>query len=125
MPKFNDALRGYAYEVLKRDGFRCRYCGLDGSRSFSAWLALSWDHLLPKGHPERDNPEYIVASCMFCNVADNRYFDKAGTRGLSFDGLGRDALVEQRRPFVDATRAAYREFWEENVRDDDAERPTG
>jgi hypothetical protein len=28
--KFGDALRGYAHLVVKRDGFVCRYCGLDG-----------------------------------------------------------------------------------------------
>ncbi len=116
MPRFNDALRGYAHEVLKRDGFRCRYCGLDGSRSFSGWLSLSWDHLLPKGHPERNNPAFIVAACMFCNTADNHYFHHAETRGLRFDGLTPDELVKQRRPYVDATRAEYRSFWEEYVR---------
>lgn len=116
MPAFDDALRGYAHEVLKRDGFRCRYCGLDGSASFSGWLSLWWDHLLPKGHPDRDSPEFIVAACMFCNTADNHYFSKARERGLRFDGLSPDELIEQRRPFVEATRSAYREFWEANVR---------
>jgi hypothetical protein len=112
MPKFDDALRGYAHEVLKRDGFTCRYCGLDGSASFDNWLALSWDHLLPKGHAQRDNPEFIVTACHFCNYADNRYFEHAAGRGLLFDGLSRDELVAQRRPFVQATRNAYQEFWE-------------
>lgn len=49
MASFSDALRGYAYPVHRRDGFRCRYCG-------------------------------------------------------------------QRLPYVKATRTAYREFWEEQVR---------
>lgn len=125
MRKFDDALRGYAHEVLKRDGFRCRYCGLDGSASFSAWLSLSWDHLLPKGHPERDNPEFIVAVCMFCNTADNQYFQHAQSRQLRFDGLSREQLVEQRKPYVGATRAEYRTFWEEHViRQDRAQEPT-
>ncbi len=124
MPKFTDALRGYAFEVLRRDGFRCRYCGLDGSLSFSAWLSLSWDHLLPKGHRDRDDPEFIVAACSFCNVADNRYFDNAGKRGIRFDGLDRDALVAQRRPFVEATRSEYFKFWEANVRGENAQRAT-
>lgn len=31
MPGFTDALRGYAFAVHKRDGFKCRYCGLDGT----------------------------------------------------------------------------------------------
>jgi 5-methylcytosine-specific restriction endonuclease McrA len=66
MPGFTDALRGYAFPVHKRDKFKCRYCGLDGMASFANWLSLSWDHLLPRGHPERDNLEYIVTACMFC-----------------------------------------------------------
>lgn len=124
MPRHDDALRGYAHQVLKRDGFRCRYCGLDGSTSFSAWLALSWDHLLPKGHPNRDNPDYIVAACTFCNAADNRYFEKLDARGLTLDGLTADQLVEQRRRFVEATRSAYRQFWEANVRFHHSNQPT-
>jgi hypothetical protein len=116
MRTFADALRGYAHAVLKRDGFRCRYCGLDGTESFAAWLNLTWDHLLPKGHPNRDNPEFIVAACTFCNVADNLYFKEAAARGIRFNDLSAAQLVEQRRPYVEATRAAYREFWEANVR---------
>jgi len=116
MVKFNDALRGYAYPVHKRDGFRCVYCGLDGSESFSSWLSLSWDHLLPKGHPKRDDLDYIVTACMFCNVADNQYFVKAEERGLKFDDMNPEELVAQRKPYVMKTRNSYHEFWNENVR---------
>ncbi len=115
MPKFSDALRGYAHPVLKRDGFRCQYCDLDGTTSFEAWLSLSLDHLLPDDHPERRNQDYMVAACKFCNTADNRYFEKAAGLGLRFDGLTREELVEQRRPYVQRTRIAYREFWETYV----------
>jgi hypothetical protein len=115
MPGFTDALRSYAFPVHKRDGFRCRYCGLDGSQAFAAWLSLSWDHLLPKGHAQRDNLDFIVTACLFCNTADNRYFDHAEKRGLQLDGKTPDELVEQRRPYVERTRAAYQQFWEENV----------
>jgi hypothetical protein len=116
MTTFTDSLRGYALAVLRRDGFRCRYCGLDGTESFANWVCLSWDHLLPKAHLERDNPTFIVASCMFCNTADNRYFDLAEKRGLRFEGLTPEELVAQRRPYVEATRNSYREFWEQQVR---------
>ena len=115
MRKFTYALRGYAFAVLRRDGFRCRYCGLDGTRSFSAWLSLSWDHLLPRGHANRDDPTFIVASCVFCYAAGNRYFDHAEKPGLPFDDLTPEQLVEQRRPYVEATRAEYRDFWNANV----------
>jgi hypothetical protein len=116
MPGFTDALRGYAFPVHKRDNFKCRYCGLDGTASFANWLSLSWDHLLPRGHPERDNLEYIVTACMFCNTADNRYFDNALKRGLQFNGLTPDELVAQRLSYVERTRDRYEEFWRQNVR---------
>ena len=116
MAGFTDALRGYAFPVHQRDGFKCRYCGLDGTTSFANWLSLSWDHLLPSGHPERENLEYIVTACMFCNTADNRYFDHALNRGLLFDGLSPDELVAQRRPYVEKTRESYQAFWKEHVR---------
>ena len=114
--KIGDALRGYAYAILKRDGFKCRYCGADGAKSFQAWLTFSWDHLLPKGHANRDNPDFIVAACNFCNWADNRYFDKASARGLVLDEKTPDELVAQRLPYVMATRQSYREFWLASVR---------
>ena len=60
--------------------------------------------------------EFIVTACMFCNTADNRYFDLALKRGLQFDGLGPDELVEQRRPYVEKTRQSYQAFWENKVR---------
>lgn len=115
MPEFDDALRGYAFETMKRDGFRCRYCGLDGTESFSNWLALSEVHLLPKDHPDRNNREYIVCACSFCNTADNRFFEQAAARGLKFEGMSTEDLVEQRRPYVERARASYREFWEIHV----------
>lgn len=115
MPQYSDALRGYAFPVHSRDGFKCRYCGLDGRESFSNWLCLSWDHLLPKDHPRRDDLKFIVTACMFCNVADNQYFRLAGKRGLKFDGLSPEELVAQRKPYVDATRKSYHSFWAERV----------
>jgi hypothetical protein len=124
VPGFTDALRGYAFPVHRRDGFRCRYCGLDGTKSFGNWLSLSWDHLLPRGHAERDNLEYIVTACMFCNTADNRYFDLALKRGLQFDGLSPDELVAQRLNYVEATRRSYEEFWKDHVKPIDSKAST-
>jgi len=105
--KFGDSLRGYAHATLKRDQFTCRYCGLDGT----VWpnrLYFSWDHLLPKGHPQRDDPAFIVAACTFCNGASNRtVWETAGKTP--------DELVEQKKPSVLAVRERYREFWEREV----------
>jgi len=101
-----------------RDNFKCRYCGVDGTKAFDTWLALSVDHLLPKGHPNRDNQDYMVTACQFCNTADNRYFDLAEKRGLRFDALTPNELVAQRLPYVQATRNKYEAFWEEDVKDE-------
>ena len=76
---------------------------------------VSLDHLLPKGHPDRDKPEYIVTACMFCNTADNHYFLHAEKRRIVFDGKTPEELVEQRRPYVEATRQKYEQFWRESV----------
>jgi 5-methylcytosine-specific restriction endonuclease McrA len=116
MPKFGDSLRGYAFSIHQRDHFCCRYCGLDGTTSFQNWTSLSWDHLLPKDDPRRDNPDFIVTACMFCNTADNRYFGQAVARNLKFENISPDDLVKQRQPFVLRTRNSYKTFWEERVR---------
>lgn len=116
MSRFDDSLRGYSYEIHKRDNFICRYCGADGTKSFETWLTLSSDHLLPKGHPKRNDPDFIVTACSFCNVADNLYFKHAEKRGLKFDRLTPDELVEQRLPYIQTVREKYKAFWEEKVR---------
>lgn len=116
MPTYTDALRGYAARILARDGYRCRYCGLDGRDSFSNWLALSEDHLLPRTHPDRNTEEYRVTCCQFCNVAGNRYLEQAVASGVSFIGKTPDELIAMRLPTVQNTRDAYRKFWEETVR---------
>jgi len=112
-----DSLRGYSFKVHQRDDFKCRYCGLDGKKSFDNWLNLSRDHLLPKDHTDRDKDEYIVTACKFCNTADNGYFGQAQERGLKFDGLTPDELVKQRMKYVNETRNSYKMFWEEKVKE--------
>jgi 5-methylcytosine-specific restriction endonuclease McrA len=115
MGAFDDSLRGYGFKIYLRDNFKCRYCGADGTKLFETWLTLSCDHLLPKGHPNRDNSDYIVTACNFCNTADNHYFEHAAKRGLTFDGKTPDELVAQRLPYVEKVRQQYRAFWEQEV----------
>lgn len=115
MAAYTDSLRGYSYAIHMRDGFRCVYCGMDGHESLSHWLTLSSDHLLPTGHPQRENPKFIATACQFCNTAANRYFDMAMREGLTFDGKSRVELIAQRRPYVMKTRQDYKQFWQEKV----------
>ena len=113
MPTFTDSLRGYAAQTLRRDNYLCAYCGLDG-KIWPNWLYFSWDHLLPKGHPQRDNPDFIVAASTFCNALANRtHFD--------VEGKSPAQLVAQKRPEVLKRREAYRAYWEEHVRPRDAD----
>ena len=90
-----ESLRGYSLEVHQRDSFTCCYCGLDGRKSFENWLTLTQDHLLPPGHPKRDDHEYICTACAFCNTADNHYFEKEQAKGHTFDGQTREKLIER------------------------------
>jgi 5-methylcytosine-specific restriction endonuclease McrA len=107
MLKYGDALRGYAHTVLKRDDFKCRYCGLDGAQ-WPNWLYLSWDHLLPVGHPQRDDPDFIVAACRFCNEVHNRTL-------FDVEGKTPDELVAQKKPFVLKKRLEYKSFFDREV----------
>ena len=108
MAKYNDSLRGYAHEILKRDNFVCRYCGLDG-KQWPNWLYLSVDHLLPPGHPQREEPQYKVAACRFCNEACNR-------TPRSVEGKSPEQLVEEKKRDIRAVHKEYKRFWDENVR---------
>lgn len=66
------------FDVLRRDGFRCRYCGSgpDASR-------LSVDHILAVADGGTDDAANLVTACQPCN---------AGKADLSLDGAERTAI---------------------------------
>lgn len=51
------------FEILKRDGFRCRYCGKTGAAS-----ELHVDHIVPSSKGGRDVASNLIAACIACNV---------------------------------------------------------
>lgn len=51
------------YEVLKRDGFTCRYCG-GGAPD----VKLTVDHVVPVALGGQDEPTNLVAACFDCNA---------------------------------------------------------
>ena len=53
-------------EIFQRDGFRCVYCGYDGS-TFKKWAFLQIDHFRPKCLGGSDEPENLVTACIICN----------------------------------------------------------
>lgn len=50
------------FEVLKRDGFTCRYCG-----GVSPEVVLEVDHVVPVCEGGTDDPINLVTSCWSCN----------------------------------------------------------
>ncbi|WP_112872949.1 HNH endonuclease [Paracoccus endophyticus] len=86
-------------EVLARDGYRCRYCGLpvidatirkiahalypdavpwdsrDLRRQHAGFAALwlQYDHVVPHSHGGRSNAENVVIACGLCNFGKHGY----------------------------------------------------
>lgn len=50
------------FEILKRDGFRCRYCGVS-----AASAVLHVDHVVAESAGGEDVPENLVTACAACN----------------------------------------------------------
>uniref|UniRef100_A0A6M3J3E8 Putative homing endonuclease n=1 Tax=viral metagenome TaxID=1070528 RepID=A0A6M3J3E8_9ZZZZ len=51
------------FEVLRRDGFRCRYCG-----KVAAETELQVDHVVPEALGGSDEPANLVTCCAPCNI---------------------------------------------------------
>lgn len=83
--------------ILKRDHFRCRYCGLDGKASFENALIMGVDFVLPRTRKGRKVPSNLVACCRPCNILKGR-------RAFS--------SFEKARAYVLARRAELRKAWQ-------------
>lgn len=51
------------FEILKRDGFRCVYCGANAVATL-----LEVDHVVPSSRGGTDDPSNLVTACKGCNV---------------------------------------------------------
>jgi len=51
------------FEVLKRDGFKCQYCGASAPD-----VRLQVDHIKPVAHGGSDAIRNLVTSCQPCNI---------------------------------------------------------
>jgi 5-methylcytosine-specific restriction endonuclease McrA len=49
--------------VLKRDGFRCAYCGRSGGE-----YPLAVDHIIPVAAGGNDHPSNLITACVECNA---------------------------------------------------------
>lgn len=121
------------FEVLRRDGFRCRYCGATPTEG-----ELTVDHVVPVALGGSDAPDNLVAACRACNsgkassspdqslvanVSDDAVrwalAMRAAQQQMVADVATRDAYVRQ---FVDAwmlwdeKTAGLTDHWESTVR---------
>jgi 5-methylcytosine-specific restriction endonuclease McrA len=61
--------------ILKRDQYRCQYCGLDGMASFENSLIMTVDFVIPRARKGKKDARNLVAACRPCNVLKgNRLF---------------------------------------------------
>lgn len=52
------------FEIFKRDGFRCRYCGREAGEG----VELRVDHVDPKSNGGSNEPSNLVTACHECNA---------------------------------------------------------
>lgn len=71
-PKMTDGMKRWIayrqrlrFEVLRRDGFACRYCG----RTPSDGAKLTVDHIIPKSKGGEYVAENLITACEQCNHA--------------------------------------------------------
>ena len=51
--------------ILKRDQFRCQYCGLDGMANFENSLIMTVDFVIPRARKGKKDPRNLVTGKLF------------------------------------------------------------
>lgn len=88
------------FEILKRDGFKCRYCGATAAQSM-----LHVDHVVARAEGGTDDPANLVASCSDCNLGKSNKPLGALDPKLAGAGSAPEAMLEhaeQVRAYLDA-----------------------
>jgi 5-methylcytosine-specific restriction endonuclease McrA len=84
-------------EILERDQYRCRYCGLDGNANFENALAMSVDFVLPRARKGKKDPANLVACCRTCNTIKGKRVYKSR---------------DEAKAYVMARRGELKKTWE-------------
>ncbi len=92
--------RAEGRKILKRDHFRCRYCGLDGKASFENALVMSVDFVVPRAHKGKKDPANLVACCRPCNMIK-------GTRLYKNFDEAKECVLRRREELRRAWEAQY------------------
>lgn len=88
------------FEIFKRDGFRCAYCGADPTQR-----ALHVDHVIPLAEGGTDDDANLITSCADCNLGksavplEERRFDKR-----ELDAEAAQEHAEQIKAYLSAQR---------------------
>lgn len=98
------------YEVLRRDGHSCRYCGATAADS-----PLTVDHVIPVALGGSDAPDNLVAACQPCNSGKAATSpDETMVASASQDALRWSAAIKRaaeiRAREVDTREALYDYF---------------
>lgn len=98
-------------QIFRRDLWTCQYCDLDGGTSFAAWRSLSLDHLLPRGHRQRELAEFIVTACQPCNTMLNCFPHSLETPSMTFSTSDASVLVLKRKKYLTPRLKEWEEDW--------------
>lgn len=94
------------YEILRRDGNACRYCG-----ACAPEVTLTVDHVIPTALGGSDQPENLVAACRDCNAGKSASSpDSALVADVAEEALLWRQLTEVAGAQLRAERAASEEF---------------
>lgn len=111
MAKLSKRLR---YEILRRDGFKCRYCGAEpGDR------VLQIDHVVPEALGGKNEPANLVTACEPCNsgktstTPDAPLVDEVAEGALRWSGAMQAAAAAMEKRIRDRRdkNAFFAEIW--------------
>lgn len=73
--------KGLRFDVLNRDGFKCKYCGITAEFS-----ALHVDHKVPVALGGSNDIDNLVTACVACNLGKRTKLANL-TQELNYDGV--------------------------------------
>lgn len=108
------------FEVFKRDGFVCRYCGANPMTA-----VLQVDHVVPVSKGGTNDPVNLVTSCFSCNSGKSNIEMGESRLPVSFNAEAIREHAEQTREYLAAQKAMVKarasvadevsSYWEEKT----------
>lgn len=106
--------RRLRFEILKRDGYACRYCGATAPD-----VVLQVDHVLPTTLGGGDEPNNLVTACADCNSGkasthpDSAVVEDVDAAAILFAKAAEKAAERRRAQLegLDATLVEFDEQW--------------